>query len=489
MLLETKKIPAAKVLVVGDVMLDRYQWGTVSRISPEAPVPILKHNESTKILGGAGNVAANLAGLNCSVTLIGVTGADESGEALKRLLDDNNIKDKTLTDSTRVTTTKTRVMADEKQLLRIDNEKPDTLSPKTLNSLLELFQKELLNCQAVILSDYCKGIFQTQSLTQEFIALCREHNLPVLIDPKGTDWRHYAGATCLTPNIAELELISGTKVSDDVHVLLKTARAIRKSYNIERCLVTRGSNGVCLIDKDDSCHLIPAKAHEVFDVSGAGDTVIATLGAAIATGTSFEEAARIANHAAGIVVGKLGTQPIKFSELYSDLRTHGIEKHSYNSSKIVELADAILQVESWKDHKKSIVFTNGCFDLLHPGHIKLLHQARALGDRLIIGLNADSSIKRLKGNHRPILNEEERATMLSALGYVDLIVFFDDDTPLQLITSLKPDILVKGADYDIDEVVGKEVVESYGGQIKLISILKGYSTTKFIEKFNSKNEM
>jgi D-beta-D-heptose 7-phosphate kinase / D-beta-D-heptose 1-phosphate adenosyltransferase len=477
-----------RVLVVGDIMLDRYFWGVVQRISPEAPVPVIKMQRSSVSLGGAGNVVANLAGLDCAATIVGLCGRDAYADTLKQLLNEKGIQYHLVEGGSRHTTAKTRVMAQKQQVLRLDEEDVQAPSGDVLQRIRDHVLQELERCQVVILSDYGKGMFAADTLSHEVIELARRQGRPVLVDPKGTHWERYQKATCITPNTAELEALVGIGLEDDERGLIDTARSVRAQFGLERLLVTRGPKGMCLVAADDEITLIPAQAREVFDVSGAGDTVIATLAAGLGAGMPFERAARVANTAAGVVVGKLGTQPILHSELSTALRyDDGQHYFPYSAAKMTAMDGALARVREWRTSGDKIVFTNGCFDLLHPGHISLLYQARALGERLIVGLNTDGSVRRLKGPRRPILGERDRAAMLGALTCVDMVVLFEQDTPLETIAALQPDILVKGSDYQPEQVVGKEIVESYGGCIKLVKVLKGYSTTGIAEKITGRN--
>ncbi len=334
----------------------------------------------------------------------------------------------------------------------------------------------------MILSDYGKGIFSTRTIARDLIQTARKAGLPVLVDPKGRDWQRYRGATCITPNTAELEAVAGEALEADEAALIASGCRVREDYELDWLLVTRGANGMCLIDARNHHHLIPAQAREVYDVSGAGDTVIATLAASLGAGDAFVEAAETANLAAGVVVGKLGTQPIYQSELASMLQ---FSDSSYPATKLIGLEAGLARVREWKSAGDKVVFTNGCFDLLHPGHISLLHKARAYGDRLVVGLNSDASVRRLKGQSRPFLSEQDRAAMLGALECVDLVIPFEEDTPLELIDKVKPHILVKGSDYTPEEVVGKAEVEAYGGCVRLVALVEGYSTTGLSRKVNA----
>ncbi|MGD9366979.1 MAG: bifunctional D-glycero-beta-D-manno-heptose-7-phosphate kinase/D-glycero-beta-D-manno-heptose 1-phosphate adenylyltransferase HldE [Desulfobacteraceae bacterium] len=472
-----------KVVVVGDIMLDRYAWGHVRRISPEAPVPVVKLAHTSEALGGAGNVAGNLTALGCQATVIGLCGRDERAVSLKQLLAQKNVGNKLIEDESRPTITKTRIMADRQQVLRLDEEDPHNPSSQLLRKVKTHLAEELKHCHAVILSDYGKGLLTSRELIREIIETVRLKGLPVLVDPKGGQWERYQNATCITPNTAELEAAAGIPLDGDESLLISQARDLRQRLDLEYLLVTRSAQGMCVVGPEDDVTPIAAQAREVYDVSGAGDTVIATLAAALAAGADFVQAARMANTAAGIVVGKLGTQPILQSELATALHFNDKQQHfPFSAAKMTAKDAAVAKVQEWHNSGQRVVFTNGCFDLLHPGHISLLYQARAFGDRLVVGLNTDDSVRRLKGPERPILREQDRAAMLSALACVDLVVHFDEDTPLNLLEALKPDILVKGSDYKPEEVVGKSVVESYGGSVQLVELVKGYSTTQLTRK-------
>ncbi len=477
----------SKILVVGDIMLDRYLWGEVSRISPEAPVPVVKSRKKSAVPGGAGNVAANLAGLECGVAVIGVCGPDEAGGHLDEIFQRKGIENLLQIDKSRPTITKTRIMANRQQIFRLDEEETHALSSELQSDILKTFERKLPLFDVVVLSDYGKGMLQDPENCRAIINLCREQGKPVLVDPKKKEWDRYKGATCVTPNIAELELVTGEIFDDDEKKIVSSAKGICSQFGFEWLLVTRGSRGMCLVSPKEEPVIVPARAREVFDVSGAGDTVIAALAAGLASGMVFPVAAKLANTAAGIVVGKLGTQPVTLAELNSQYKMEEMDNGSAGTPKMLTVEAAELQVRAWQTAGEKNVFTNGCFDLLHPGHIHLLHQARALGDRLIVGLNTDASVKRLKGEKRPILSEQDRGAILSALGCVDMVVLFDEDTPLSLIRALKPDILVKGADYKIEDVVGREDVEEYGGKVCLVPLLKGYSTTDITDKLISAN--
>lgn len=476
----------ARILIVGDIMLDRYIWGQVQRVSPEAPVPVVLKKRVTETLGGAGNVANNLAGLGCQVVMVGVCGQDRKAEALKALLAQKGIQDHLFSDPSRPTIAKTRIMAHKQQVLRLDEEDAQALSSDLVEQLKAQVSQEVGRCQALILSDYGKGTLISDTLVQWIIAKARAKEIPVLIDPKGVQWHRYRTATCITPNTAELESTVGRPLAADEALLAAEAQNVQKSLSLDWLLVTRGAEGMCLVGPQGEPIHIPAQARDVYDVSGAGDTVIATLAAALASGETFEQAARIANVAAGIVVGKVGTQPILASELSTAVQLNSQSRyHPDAAAKMTDLDGAMGRVHAWKADAETVVFTNGCFDLLHPGHISLLYKARALGDRLIVGLNTDASVRRLKGAQRPILQQQDRAAILSALACVDLVVPFDEDTPLHLIKAIQPHVLVKGSDYTSDQVVGKAEVESYGGCVKLVDLVQGYSTTELANKMRT----
>ena len=461
-----------RVLVIGDIMLDQYIWGDVNRISPEAPVPVLRITRRSTALGGAGNVAANLAGLGVQVSLLGLRGSDLHGQTLSSLLQRKMIQDYSLVREDLPTITKTRIMGQNQQLLRLDEEQPP---PVNLEIALEArFQEAVQAGSLVILSDYDKGVLRPHFCSR-VIETCRGMNLPLLVDPKGQDWSRYRGAHCLTPNTRELQQAARITATDST-ALIKAAQDMCAELDLEHILLTRGSQGMVLIPGKGDPMSIPTQSKEVFDVSGAGDTVIGCLAACIGAGMDWPHAARTANSAAGIVVSKLGTQPIDREEL-----EQALSHYPMHNPKICTWQSAGNTIASWQNQNQKVVFTNGCFDLLHPGHIKLLQEAARHGNRLVVGLNSDASVTRLKGPSRPILSEHDRATLLSALECVDLVVIFDQDTPLELISTLRPDILVKGGDYQLDQVVGREMVESYGGSVVLVDVVQGLSTTNMVQ--------
>ena len=471
----------SKIIVVGDVMLDLYYWGEVSRISPEAPVPVVRIKNKTRTLGGAGNVALNLMGIQCQTYLLGIKGKDMAGQWLSSILERKNIPHLLVQDENHSTTTKTRIVGQGQQLLRLDEETLRALSEDARSKMLEHFEQILPNAGAVILSDYGKGVL-LGDMAQAIIKPCIKRGIPVFVDPKGDQWQRYHGATCITPNLSEFLLFSGCTNADDVDEMERCARAVIEQLGLTYLMITKGPQGMSLFGRDVSPMHIPTEAREVFDVSGAGDTVIATLAAAYSLGISMSEAARLTNIAAGVVVGKLGTQPIQSIDLKSALW----DKNNIGGKKICSSDEAQNIILNWRREGKKIVFTNGCFDILHIGHIKLLHTAASEGDKLVVGLNSDASVRGLKGESRPIMAEDERAALLASLKCVDLVVIFEESTPLALIEKFRPDILVKGKDYTPETVVGGDRVEGWGGKVVLAPLLKGVSTTKVIEQVKTR---
>jgi D-beta-D-heptose 7-phosphate kinase / D-beta-D-heptose 1-phosphate adenosyltransferase len=463
-----------KIIVIGDVMLDVYYWGKVRRISPEAPVPVVHITDKTRTLGGAGNVALNLQGLGCRTVLMGTRGADVTGEQLDQEVRRRGIEARLIVHPGQPTTTKTRVIGQNQQLIRIDEEETNALPADLHARLLTWFDETLAGTGAVILSDYGKGLFK-EHLAADVIARCRRQGIPCFVDPKGVNWERYQNAFCITPNLDEFREV--TNLDDLVeNRLAAKAKELIRARAIDYLLVTRGAQGLSLYhDREPAVH-IPTEAQEVFDVSGAGDTVIATLAAAAGRGLDLKAAAALANLAAGVVVGKLGTYPITRQDLHTALKG----KEGLGSPKICTRDQARTRIAAWHNEEKRIVFTNGCFDLLHVGHIKLLHLAAQNGDRLVVGLNSDASVKRLKGDTRPIVPEAERAALLASIAAVDLVIIFEEDTPIELITAIKPDILVKGGDYTVETVVGHDVVGKWGGRVVLVPLEAGHSTTGMI---------
>ncbi|MCB2261784.1 MAG: D-glycero-beta-D-manno-heptose-7-phosphate kinase [Candidatus Thiosymbion ectosymbiont of Robbea hypermnestra] len=472
---------AHKVLVVGDLMLDRFLWGRVRRVSPEAPVPVVALERETRSAGGAANVARNLAGLGLQVALVGVTGADAGRDWLLAELTRAGLESEgVLIARDRGTTLKTRVVGNHQQMIRIDEERTTPLSESDQKRLFAAAAARLAQADVLLLSDYAKGVL-TEGLCRDLIASARGRGLPVLVDPKGRDFGRYAGATAITPNRRELALAAGVAARDS-EALVAAGSALRETLRLEFLVLTLSEQGLVLIGPDGNQRL-PTMAREVCDVSGAGDTVIATLAAGRVAGLEWIESARLANLAAGVVVGKLGTVPIGARELRAAI---GREEACAQAAKLRTLEEARTQVRRWQADGERVVFTNGCFDLLHVGHVTMLEQARRHGRRLVVGLNTDASVRRLKGSGRPVIGQEDRARVLAALTAVDAVVLFDQDTPLALIEQLRPDVLAKGADYREEQVVGAEQVRARGGQVVLIpSLAEDQSTTGIIARMRT----
>jgi D-beta-D-heptose 7-phosphate kinase/D-beta-D-heptose 1-phosphate adenosyltransferase len=472
-----------KVLVVGDLMLDRYILGEVDRISPEAPVPVLRHAQRYERPGGAANVAMNLAGLGCQVFLAGFWGADGEREELAKLVESAGVDTAGVVTSSLPTISKTRIVARTQQMLRLDIESREAL-PAEDTQRLEARAVELVKkVHAVILSDYAKGAL-TAEICGAVIRAARTAGIPVLVDPKTRDLSKYSGATTICPNLAELSLATGVPAYE-TDALLKAAHAQMLEHDFRFLTVTMSEKGIRIlgpaVDGSDD-YYSPARAREVFDVSGAGDTVIATLAASLAGGLHIHTAVELANLAAGIVVGKIGTVPIAQHELIAALTpSSGIT----SAEKILDLDGVQRRVAEWRAAGETVVFTNGCFDLLHVGHITLLEDCRRFGSKLVLGLNTDASVSRLKGPTRPIVGQNERARVMSALAAVDAVVLFDQETPLELIRALKPNVLVKGGDYTVDTVVGHEDVLANGGRVEIVPTVEGFSTTNIVKKLTA----
>ncbi|MGE0734404.1 MAG: D-glycero-beta-D-manno-heptose-7-phosphate kinase [Alphaproteobacteria bacterium] len=474
------KLAGARVAVVGDVMLDRYVYGSAERLSPEAPVPVLIVERQQAMLGGAGNVARNLAALGATAQFVSVVGNDEAGREISALF--GNLPETAvhlISDPDRPTSIKTRYIAGAQQLLRADRERADPLSPHREQDLLRAAKAALADCAVLVLSDYGKGAL-TRSVVDELIAAARAAGKRVLVDPKGSDYGRYRGAGIVTPNRKELAEAAQLPTDSDARVEA-AARKIIDASGVDTVLATRGAQGMTLIERSKPVRHFAAEAREVFDVSGAGDTVIATLAACLAAGLGLDQAVELANVAAGIVVGKAGTAVALPHEIAAALHHQDMLSAE---SKTLTIEQCRARVAAWRGHGQKIGFTNGVFDLLHPGHIAQLQQARRECDRLIVGLNSDASVKRLKGEGRPVQTEAARATVLGSLSAVDAVVIFGDDTPIKLIEAIRPDVLVKGGDYTIDKVVGAAFVQSYGGRVVLAEIVPGFSTTATIKKMS-----
>ena len=459
-----------KILVIGDLMIDHYLWGECDRISPEAPVAVVDIRSENKRLGGAGNVMANLKALNCDVGVMSVVGDDESGKEIVSMLENMGVKiEKIVKEKDRKSAHKTRIMAVHQQVIRFDKESKDDILESSKDELLNSLKNIIKNYDAVLLSDYAKGVLR-DDFCKQIIKIANENSKFILIDPKGNDYSKYKNATLLTPNLKEAMQALKIKIDDDFSLKLALKR-LKDELNLKYSIITLSERGIALYNNDE-VKIIPAIAKEVFDVTGAGDTVLATLGYALSNKMDIVSALSLANKAAAVVVGKVGSATASLDE---------IEKYSKSSSSTnleekIKNLDEICQI--LKNNDKKVVFTNGCFDILHAGHIKYLNKAKKLGEILIIGLNSDSSVKRLKGKTRPINSQNSRALLLSALEFVDFVIIFDEDTPLNLIEKIRPDILVKGADYAGKEVIGSNIAK----EVVLVDFEDGFSTTNIINK-------
>ncbi|MDX1442555.1 MAG: bifunctional D-glycero-beta-D-manno-heptose-7-phosphate kinase/D-glycero-beta-D-manno-heptose 1-phosphate adenylyltransferase HldE [Gammaproteobacteria bacterium] len=468
----TLRIPdfsSVKALVAGDVMLDRYWYGGTGRISPEAPVPVVRVGKREDRPGGAGNVAGNIVALGGKCRLLGIIGDDDEGRSLRDGLKSAGVEDALVSQAGIHTTTKLRVISRQQQLIRMDFE--DDAQAFEAKGLASAFPGALDNTDVVILSDYAKGALADP---QPLIRAAKDAGVPLLVDPKGTDFTRYAGATLLTPNLGEFEAVVGACPDDDT--LVARGEALRKELKLKYLVVTRSEQGMTIISDGDPLHL-PALAREVYDVTGAGDTVISLLAAGLGAGMSIGDAAALANLGAGIVVGKVGTASVSTTELRLAL------KHQLGGADGIldedELAEAVVQA---RQHGERIVMTNGCFDLMHAGHVAYLQEARALGDRLIVAVNDDDSVRRLKGKDRPVMPLEQRMKVLAALDAVDWVVAFSEDTPARVIGRVLPDFLVKGGDYKPEDIAGYDAVTGAGGEVRVLRFEDGISTSDIIRR-------
>lgn len=464
----------ARVLVVGDLMLDRYWAGATSRISPEAPVPVVKVNEMTSRAGGAGNVALNIAALGSQVTLDGIVGDDEPGRILRDTLAQAGVSCAFQARTDVPTITKLRVLSRHQQLLRMDFE--ESLAAYGAAELSERFAAALDQCDVVVVSDYAKG---TLAAVHQLVALARQAGKQVLVDPKGSDFAKYHGATLLTPNMSEFEMVVGPCHSEEE--LIAKGESLREQLALEALLITRSEKGMTLLRAGhDPLHLT-ALAREVFDVTGAGDTVISVLAAALAAGADLADATGLANLAAGIVVGKLGAATVSVAELRDSVRRHQAARPGERNGVLEEQA-LLAEVAHARELGERIVMTNGCFDILHAGHVGYLEQARRLGDRLIVAVNDDASVRHLKGPTRPIVPLARRMAVLAALRSVDWVVSFSEDTPRRLICEICPDVLVKGGDYLPEQIAGHDCVRENGGEVVVLDFEPGCSTSEIVAK-------
>jgi len=464
-----------KILVVGDLMIDHYLWGTCDRISPEAPVQVVNIDSESTVLGGAGNVINNLHALEAKVDVLSVIGECEVSRELRQLLSEIDVDTQYLvTQKDRISSKKSRIIVSQQQVVRYDRESTDEISSKSQTSVLDIFKEIINNYDVILLSDYGKGLL-TLNLTKSLISFANKNNKKLLVDPKGRDYSKYKGAYLLTPNKKEASEATNINIKDNKS-LTKALHILKEKCNLAVTLMTLSEEGVAIFDNE--LRIYPTTAREIFDVTGAGDTILASLGFALACNKSIDEAIKFANLASGVVVGKVGSATVTLNEMIeyeSSLNKSSSDEHikTYNEISFI--------VNELKTKNKKIIFTNGCFDILHLGHIKYLEAAKNLGDVLILGLNSDDSIKRLKGKNRPINEQDERAYILASLEVIDYVVIFDEDTPIDLINIVQPDILVKGGDYKGKDVVGQNIAK----ELKIINFFEGKSTTKTIERIQN----
>ncbi|MAZ07687.1 MAG: D-glycero-beta-D-manno-heptose-7-phosphate kinase [Rickettsiales bacterium] len=467
-----KKFKDLRILCVGDIILDTYSKGEITRISPEAPIPVLRLDEESNTIGGCGNVARNICSAGGMCHLISVIGSDEEAKILKNLLKDfKKLSFDLIVESSRCTTKKKRYVSGNQQILRVDKENVSQISGKTNQKILEKFNQLIKKCEVVVISDYNKGVLN-RNLISNIIKISKQNNKIIIVDPKRKDFSIYSNADIITPNFKEL--LQATNFPEDSEnsdkLVEKLSKTIARKYSFSNVITTRSSKGMTVMSKNKSVNL-SSEAKEVFDVSGAGDTVVAYLSVELSRGKKIIHAAKIANSAASVAVGKFGTASVKRQE---------IKKKFEVEDKVSSLIKAKQLLKDFDD--KIIGFTNGCFDLVHTGHIEFLKQARSQCDILILGLNSDSSVQKLKGKNRPIVPQNERATILENLNFVDLIIIFYELTPIKLIESLKPDIIFKGKDYKISDVVGSESIKKWNGKVKLVPLIKGNSTSNIVKR-------
>jgi D-beta-D-heptose 7-phosphate kinase / D-beta-D-heptose 1-phosphate adenosyltransferase len=475
---------AARILVIGDVILDRYVMGSVHRLSPEAPIPVLRPVDHRSTLGGAANVALNIATLGGRAALVGVIGNDAAGDEVERLVQTTpGITSALVRIANRPTTSKTRFMTGSHQLLRLDEETTAPLDNAGLAAVMDAVEGSLDAADIIVLSDYAKGVLGDGVLDAILSRMTRAGRL-VIADPKRPDFAAYRGATILTPNEHEVRVATRIEADHDTEAD-RAGRVALEATGGEAVLVTRSAKGLTLVCRDQDALHLPTRAREVADVSGAGDTLVAALAVALGAGAALPEAAMLANATAGISVGKQGTATVSRQELLDALHLDDLVA---TDRKVSSLEEAIERVADWHRRGLKVGFANGCFDLIHPGHVRLLSEARGACDRLIVALNTDASVKRLKGPSRPLQNEMARATVMASMAPVDLVTLFDEDTPLEMIQALRPDVLVKGSDYTVDQVVGGDLVQGWGGRVVLVTLREGHSTTGTIRRMTAPAE-
>ena len=480
MAIDIKKFAGCRLLVAGDLMVDEYLWGNVERISPEAPVQVVAVTSEEYTLGGAGNVISNLVALGAKVSAAGVIGTGNNGQLVLKKLDALGVDTRgVIQDRQRTTTRKTRVIANHQHVLRFDREVKTDISRQTMNKISRAAEEMMADVDLVLVSDYNKGLI-TKALMTKLIAAAQKYNKLLIVDPKGRDFKKYAGASLITPNKKETARAAGIEIVDESS-LVEAARRLIKKTDINKILVTCGKEGMAYFDHDTPPYRISTKAHQVFDVSGAGDTVLAVLGLGIAAGYSNKEAVALANTAAGIVVGKVGTATVSKTELAAALNL--IPALSLDKQKT--LAEVATVARNLEKNGKHIVLTNGCFDLLHVGHIKLLSASKQLGDVLIVALDDDESVKQLKGSGRPIINENERLRIISALDSVDYVIVFSSHELNDVIETIRPTVLTKGSNYGTEAIRGREIVERYGGRVEIIPLTENISSTRIINNIKT----
>ena len=469
------KTKTPKILVIGDLMIDHYLWGSCDRVSPDAPVQVVNIDNESTFLGGAGNVVNNLNTMGAKVDVLSVIGCCDSSDELINLLKKIDVDTSFLvTQKSRITSKKSRIIASQQQVVRYDRESTDEINQESQSKILEIIKKNLLNYDLILLSDYGKGVL-TFSLTQSIITFAQKNGKRVLVDPKGLDYSKYDGAYLLTPNKKEASEATNINITD-ADSLLKSIQILKDRFHLSFSIITLSEQGVAVLDKELRIH--PTAAREVFDVTGAGDTILASLGFVLACNSGIDEAIQFSNLAAGVVVGKIGAATASITEIIeyeSKLNKSSSDQHIKTFDEISSI------ISELKTKDKKIVFTNGCFDILHLGHVKYLEKAKSFGDILIIGLNSDKSVNNIKGNGRPINNQNDRAYILAALEIVDYVVIFDEDTPFDLIKLINPNTLVKGKDYAGKEVVGQDLVD----ELILVDFISGKSTTETISKIKN----
>ena len=471
----TERAENIKCLVVGDIILDRYIYGSVSRISPEAPIPVLGVTGQKQVLGGAANVAGNIIGFGICCSLCGVIGADESGKTVKRLLSEKGIEFVGFEEEDRVTSVKTRVVGMNQQLVRIDDEQTGEIREETERELLQRLKPQLSSFAVVVISDYSKGVC-SESFCTKLIDVCNKKNVRVIVDPKKRDFSCYSGAFLITPNFKEFKAALGEEIRNSEEDIVPAAYLLLDRYRLDQILITRSQYGMTLVRRDRT-ETFRAIEQEVYDVSGAGDTVIAAIAAFLSAGYELSEAVEASAYAAGLSVSKPGTYTVTLQEVIHYINHLGV----WYRDKLVDEKSLEELLKSWRKTDERVVFTNGCFDILHIGHIDYLNQARRLGTKLIVAVNTDASVRKLKGEGRPINEELDRAYALAALQCVDAVILFDEDTPEELICKVRPDVLVKGGDYRIEEIVGRQ----YASEVITIPLTEGRSTTGLIERIRS----